>query len=131
MEIAQELGWSLERLETILIYDKDIISLEKPIDENEDAILKDLVEDENGVNPEEFVMENFNIQLVEQLIEVLNPQEKKVIELRFGLFDGKCYTLEEIGKKFSLTRERIRQIEMKALKKMKTYENYTRYYKLL
>ncbi len=123
MEIAQELGWSLERLETILIYDKDIISLEKPIDENEDAILKDLVEDENGVNPEEFVMENFNIRLVEQLIEVLNPQEKKVIELRFGLFDGKCYTLEEIGKKFSLTRERIRQIEMKALKKMKTYAN--------
>ncbi|MCI5753899.1 MAG: RNA polymerase sigma factor RpoD [Clostridiales bacterium] len=118
-EIADEMGMPVEKVRDILKIAQEPVSLETPIGEEEDSHLGDFIEDEGASEPSEAA--SFSL-LREQLVEVLNtltPREKKVLELRFGLEDGRTRTLEEVGKEFNVTRERIRQIEAKALRKLR------------
>lgn len=118
-EIAKEMDMSEEKVREILKIAQEPVSLETPIGEEEDSHLGDFIPDEDAPAPAEAAA--FSM-LKEQLIEVLDtltPREQKVLKLRFGLEDGRARTLEEVGKKFDVTRERIRQIEAKALRKLK------------
>ena len=118
-EIAEEMGMPADKVRDILKIAQEPVSLETPIGEEEDSHLGDFVEDEGASEPAEVA--SFTL-LREQLMEVLNtltPREKKVLELRFGIVDGRTRTLEEVGKEFNVTRERIRQIEAKALRKLR------------
>ena len=118
-EIAKEMGIPEQRVVEIQKISQDPVSLETPIGEEEDSHLGDFIEDEQAPAPTEVVASNL---LKEQLIKVLDtltPREEKVLRLRYGLDDGKPRTLEEVGKEFNVTRERIRQIEAKALRKLR------------
>ena len=118
-EIGKEMGFSEEKVREIQKIAQDPVSLETPIGEEEDSHLGDFIPDEDAPAPAEAASYAL---LKEQLIEVLNTlteREEKVLRLRFGLDDGRARTLEEVGKEFNVTRERIRQIEAKALQKMK------------
>ena len=118
-EIAKEMGISEARVVEIQKIAQDPVSLETPIGEEEDSHLGDFIEDDKTETPTERVQANM---LKEQLLEVLDtltPREEKVLKLRYGLEDGKSRTLEEVGKEFNVTRERIRQIEAKALRKLR------------
>lgn len=118
-EIAQEMDMTVEKVRDILKIAQEPVSLETPIGEEEDSHLGDFIPDDDAPAPAEAAA--FSM-LKEQLIEVLDtltPREQKVLKLRFGLEDGRARTLEEVGKKFDVTRERIRQIEAKALRKLK------------
>ncbi len=118
-ETAKELQMPVEKVREILKIAQEPVSLETPIGEEEDSHLGDFIPDEDASEPSEAA--SFSL-LKEQLLEVLDtltPREKKVLELRFGLADGRTRTLEEVGKEFNVTRERIRQIEAKALRKLR------------
>ncbi len=118
-EIAEYLGCSEERVREIQKIAQDPVSLETPIGEEEDSHLGDFVEDRGALSPVEVTESQL---LKEQLVRVLNtltPREEKVLRLRYGLDDGHPRTLEEVGKEFNVTRERIRQIEAKALRKLR------------
>ena len=118
-EIAAEMGIPVEKVRDILKIAQEPVSLETPIGEEEDSHLGDFIEDDKGVEPGEAA--SFTL-LKEQLMDVLStltPREEKVLRLRFGLDDGRTRTLEEVGKEFNVTRERIRQIEAKALRKLR------------
>ena len=118
-EIAAEMGMPVEKVREILKIAQEPVSLETPIGEEEDSHLDDFIPDEDASEPSEAA--SFSL-LKEQLMEVLDtltPREKKVLELRFGIVDGRTRTLEEVGKEFNVTRERIRQIEAKALRKLR------------
>jgi len=118
-EIAAEMDLSEEKVREILKIAQEPVSLETPIGEEEDSHLGDFIPDEDAPAPAEAAA--FSL-LREQLVEVLDtltPREQKVLRLRFGLDDGRARTLEEVGKKFDVTRERIRQIEAKALRKLR------------
>ena len=118
-EIAEEMNMPVDKVRDILKIAQEPVSLETPIGEEEDSHLADFVEDENASEPAEIA--SFSL-LKEQLMDVLNtltPREEKVLRLRFGLEDGRTRTLEEVGKEFNVTRERIRQIEAKALRKLR------------
>ena len=113
------MGIPEQRVIEILKISQDPVSLETPIGEEEDSHLGDFIEDEQALAPTDIVASNL---LKEQLIKVLDtltPREEKVLRLRYGLDDGKPRTLEEVGKEFNVTRERIRQIEAKALRKLR------------
>ena len=118
-EIAKEMEMPVERVREILKIAQEPVSLETPIGEEEDSHLGDFIPDEDASEPAEAA--SFTL-LKEQLIEVLatlTPREEKVLKLRFGIEDGRTRTLEEVGKEFNVTRERIRQIEAKALRKLR------------
>ena len=118
-EIAEEMGITVEKVREILKIAQEPVSLETPIGEEEDSHLGDFIPDEDAPAPAEAAA--FSM-LKEQLVEVLNTlteREQKVLKLRFGLEDGRARTLEEVGKEFDVTRERIRQIEAKALRKLR------------
>ena len=118
-EIAAEMGMPVEKVREILKIAQEPVSLETPIGEEEDSHLGDFIPDEDASEPSDAA--SFSL-LKEQLMEVLDtltPREKKVLELRFGIVDGRTRTLEEVGKEFNVTRERIRQIEAKALRKLR------------
>ena len=118
-EIAEEMGMSVERVREILKISQEPVSLETPIGEEEDSHLGDFIQDDNVPVPADAAA--FTL-LKEQLVEVLGTlteREQKVLRLRFGLDDGRARTLEEVGKEFNVTRERIRQIEAKALRKLR------------
>ena len=118
-EIAAEMNIPVEKVRDILKIAQEPVSLETPIGEEEDSHLGDFIPDEDASEPSEAA--SFSL-LKEQLMEVLDtltPREKKVLELRFGIVDGRTRTLEEVGKEFNVTRERIRQIEAKALRKLR------------
>lgn len=118
-EIAEEMGISVEKVREILKIAQEPVSLETPIGEEEDSHLGDFIPDEDAPAPAEAAA--FSM-LKEQLVDVLGTltdREQKVLKLRFGLEDGRARTLEEVGKKFDVTRERIRQIEAKALRKLR------------
>ena len=118
-EIAEEMGMSVERVREILKISQEPVSLETPIGEEEDSHLGDFIQDDNFPVPADAAA--FTL-LKEQLVEVLGTlteREQKVLRLRFGLDDGRALTLEEVGKEFNVTRERIRQIEAKALRKLR------------
>ena len=118
-EIAEEMGMPVEKVRDILKIAQEPVSLETPIGEEEDSHLGDFIPDEDASEPSEAA--SFTL-LKEQLMTVLStltPREEKVLRLRFGIEDGRTRTLEEVGKEFNVTRERIRQIETKALRKLR------------
>ena len=118
-EIAREMNITPEKVREIMKIALDPVSLEMPIGEEEDSHLGDFIQDEDSPAPSDAVSQTM---LREQLLEVLHtltPREEQVLMLRFGLKDGRMRTLEEVGKVFDITRERIRQIEAKALRKLR------------
>ncbi len=118
-EIAERMNMTPDKVREILKIAQDPVSLETPIGEEEDSHLGDFIQDDDSPAPEEAV--SYTV-LREQIIEVLHtltPREEEVLKLRFGLKDGKTRTLEEVGEVFGITRERIRQIEAKALRKLR------------
>lgn len=118
-EIAAEMEMPVERVKEIKKVAQEPVSLETPIGEEEDSHLGDFIEDEDSPSPSELAAYTLLREQLEEIIQTLTPREAKVLRLRFGLDDGKARTLEEVGKEFDVTRERIRQIEAKALRKLR------------
>jgi RNA polymerase primary sigma factor len=117
-EIALELQWTAREVKDILRIAQLPVSLEKPIGEEEDSELGDFVEDDTAESPFELASENLRRENVRRALDALPPREREVIEMRYGLSGGKARTLEEVGRAFGVTRERIRQIENNTLKKL-------------
>ncbi|MBP5445615.1 MAG: RNA polymerase sigma factor RpoD [Acholeplasmatales bacterium] len=118
-ELAEALNITSEKVQMILKTAQEPISLEKPVGEEDDSSLGDFVADPNGLDPYEYTSNEMLKRELEDILNELQERERKVIKLRFGLEDGRCHTLEEVGLEFGITRERIRQIESKAIKKLK------------
>jgi RNA polymerase primary sigma factor len=118
-EIAEEMGVTPERVREALRISKDPLSLNSPIGEEEDAELGDFVADKQATAPSEAASLTMLRTAVEDILDSLTPRERRVLQLRFGLVDGRERTLQEVGKRFGVTRERIRQIEVKALRKLR------------
>ena len=118
-ELSKKMGLSVEKIAEIRKISQDPVSLETPIGEEDDSHLGDFLADERTMSPEDFATYEILKDELRQVLDTLTTREKEVLELRFGLFDGSSHTLEEVGKKFKVTRERIRQIEAKALRKLR------------
>lgn len=118
-EIAKKMGTSVEKVREIYKISQDPVSLETPIGEEDDSHLGDFIKDEHNLSPEEFATNELLKDEISEVLLTLTEREEKVIRLRFGLEDGKPRTLEEVGQMFGVTRERIRQIEAKALRKLR------------
>jgi len=118
-EIAEKMGVTEDRVHEILKIAQDPVSLETPIGEEEDSHLGDFIEDEKTLTPSDSVAFTMLKDQLLKVLDTLTPREEKVLRLRYGLDDGKPRTLEEVGKEFNVTRERIRQIEAKALRKLR------------
>ena len=118
-EIAAEMDMPVEKVRDILKIAQEPVSLETPIGEEEDSHLGDFIPDEDASEPAEAASFSLLREQLEEVLDTLAPREKKVLELRFGIVDGRSRTLEEVGKEFNVTRERIRQIEAKALRKLR------------
>ena len=119
-EIAQKMGITPEKVQNIQRIAKEPISLEAHVGEEEDSSLGDFISDPNALTPHEFMLQEMVRQTLDEVLETLTDREEKVLRLRYGLFDGKNHTLEEVGREFGVTRERIRQIEAKALRKLRS-----------
>ena len=118
-EIAEEMGMPVDKVRDILKIAQEPVSLETPIGEEEDSHLGDFIPDEDASEPSEAASFSLLKEQLMTVLDTLTPREKKVLELRFGIVDGRTRTLEEVGKEFNVTRERIRQIEAKALRKLR------------
>ena len=118
-EIAEKLGMSADKVREILKASQDPVSLETPIGEEDDSHLGDFIPDDSSPTPAEAVSYQLLREQLNKVLHTLTPREEMVIKLRFGLEDGRTRTLEEVGKEFNITRERIRQIEAKALRKLR------------
>ncbi len=118
-EIAEEMNLPADKVRDILKIAQEPVSLETPIGEEEDSHLGDFIEDEGVSEPSEAASFTLLKEQLMTVLDTLTPREKKVLELRFGIIDGRTRTLEEVGKEFNVTRERIRQIEAKALRKLR------------
>ena len=118
-EIAERLGTTKQKVEEALEISRDPVSMDSPIGEEEDSSLGDFIEDENMLSPSDSADYQMLKKELVNALDTLTDRERKVIELRFGLIDGQARTLEEVGKEFKVTRERIRQIEAKALRKLR------------
>lgn len=118
-EIAEELGVSPRKVEHIMRVSQRPLSLEMPVGEEEDSYLGDFIEDEDAAAPNEAAGQQILREVIDEIFQSLTPREVRILQLRFGLVDGYCYTLEEVGKKFGVTRERIRQIEAQALSRLR------------
>ena len=118
-EIAQEMDMSVDKVMEIQKIAQDPVSLETPIGEEDDSHLGDFIQDEDSPAPQDAASYTLLREQLNEVMKTLTPREAKVLRLRFGLDDGKARTLEEVGKEFDVTRERIRQIEAKALRKLR------------
>ena len=118
-EIAKELDMPVERVREILKISQEPVSLETPIGEEEDSHLGDFIQDDNVPVPAEAAAKTLLKEQLDEVLDTLTEREQKVLRLRFGMNDGRARTLEEVGKEFDVTRERIRQIEAKALRKLR------------
>lgn len=119
-EIAKEMEMEVEKVDHIMKIKQDISSLDAPVrDEEEDSKLGDFIEDEESDTPEEAATQQLLKEHVNIMLDILTPREQKILKMRFGLEDGRTHTLEEVGQEFGVTRERIRQIEAKALAKLR------------
>ena len=118
-EIGEKMGMSAEKVREIMKIAQDPVSLETPIGEEEDSHLGDFIPDEDTPAPSDAAASTILREVIERELHTLTPREEHVIKLRFGLYDGRMRTLEEVGKEFEITRERIRQIEAKALRKLR------------
>jgi RNA polymerase primary sigma factor len=123
-EIAKEMEIDVDKVEHIMKIKQDISSLDASIrDDEEDSVLADFIEDEDTISPEESATGQLLKEQVKDMLGALTEREQKILKLRFGLEDGKSHTLEEVGQEFSVTRERIRQIEAKALAKLRKHRD--------
>ncbi|MEI7682872.1 MAG: RNA polymerase sigma factor RpoD [Candidatus Saccharibacteria bacterium] len=123
-EIAKEMEIDVDKVEHIMKIKQDISSLDASVrDDEEDSVLGDFIEDEDSVSPEEAATGQLLKEHVKDMLSALTEREQKILKLRFGLEDGKSHTLEEVGQEFSVTRERIRQIEAKALAKLRKHKD--------
>ena len=118
-EIAKKLGISIEKVREVYKISQDPVSLETPIGEEDDSHLGDFIKDERTMGPEEYATIEMLKEELQGVLGTLTEREEKVLRFRFGLDDGQCRTLEEVGQIFGVTRERIRQIEAKALRKLR------------
>ena len=120
-EIAKEMGSDMDAKKVCEMQQMslDPLSLEKPVGEEEDSRVGDFIEDKDNLSPEDYASKMLLKERINEVLSELTPREEKVIRLRYGLDDGRSHTLEEVGKEFNVTRERIRQIEAKAIKKMR------------
>ena len=118
-EIAERMGMSLEKVQKILKITKKPISLETPIGEEEDSRLEDFIEDKEVISPQDAAISSNMANRIQKVLSTLNEREEKILRMRFGIGEKHDHTLEEVGQDFELTRERIRQIEEKALRKLK------------
>ena len=126
-EIAAEMGESVEKVRHIIQISQDTVSLEASVGEDdEDSTLEDFIEDVKNVSPDRAAALQLLRDYVQNVIKDLSPREQKILEMRFGLTDGVAHTLEEVGKEFDVTRERIRQIEAKALEKIQAHHGISR-----
>lgn len=122
-ELAAELGLSVEEVRYLKKINQDTFSLDQPFSDDEDnnSSYKDIIKDESTISPEDSASQDLMMQQLNEILKDILPREQKVLRMRFGLEDGIPHTLEEVGEVFGVTRERIRQIEMKALKKLKNH----------
>lgn len=120
-EIAAEMEIDVEKVNHILKIKQDIVSLEQPVGEEADSALGDFIVDEESRTPEEEASYQLLKEHVSRVLDLLTPREQKILRMRFGLIDGRSHTLEEVGLEFGVTRERIRQIEAKALAKLRKH----------
>ena len=117
--IAEKMNLSVERVREIMRVAQEPVSMETPIGPEEDSRLMDFIRDEDALAPDEAALKTITNEDIDNVLKTLSPREEAVVRLRFGLHDGRCHTLEEVGTKFNVTRERIRQIEAKALRKLR------------
>ncbi len=123
-EIAKAMEIDVDKVEHIMKIKQDISSLDASVrDDEEDSVLADFIEDEDTISPEESATNQLLKEHVKDMLGALTEREQKILKLRFGLEDGKSHTLEEVGQEFSVTRERIRQIEAKALAKLRKHKD--------
>jgi RNA polymerase primary sigma factor len=118
-EIADELGMSSQRVREILKISQSTTSLEKPVGDDGDSLLGDFIQDTSHPSPDESASKELLKENIKEVLDTLSEREAKVLKMRFGLDGYKPMTLEEVGKAFGVTRERVRQIECKALRKLK------------
>lgn len=117
--IAKKMDLPVERVREIMRVAQEPVSMETPIGPEEDSRLMDFIRDEDALAPDEAALKTITNEDIDGVLKTLTPREESVIRLRFGLQDGRCHTLEEVGSEFNVTRERIRQIEAKALRKLR------------
>lgn len=117
--IAEKMDLPVERVREIMRVAQEPVSMETPIGPEEDSRLMDFIRDEDALAPDDAALKTITNEDIDGVLKTLTPREESVIRLRFGLQDGRCHTLEEVGSEFNVTRERIRQIEAKALRKLR------------
>jgi RNA polymerase primary sigma factor len=127
-EIASEMGIEVEKVYQLKKISQETVSIDTPVGERdeEDSFLGDFIEDQDSVTPSETAGRQLLKEYVQEIMKDLDPREQKILKMRFGLEDGVTHTLEEVGKEFGVTRERIRQIEAKALEKIKEHYNISK-----
>lgn len=130
-ELAEAMGMSVEKIREILRMVQETVSIETPVNDDEDSHLVDFIKDESSGTPHKITESAILREKLLEAIETLNSREQTVIRLRFGLDDGRPWTLEEVGKEFGITRERIRQIEAKALRKLRQPSRLKKLYDFL
>lgn len=131
-ELAKEMEMEPEKIEYVMKIKQDITSLDANVrDDDDDSVLGDFIEDEDATSPEESATTQLLKEQVKDMLSVLTEREQKILKMRFGLEDGKSHTLEEVGQEFSVTRERIRQIEAKALSKLRKHKDAKKLYEYL
>jgi RNA polymerase primary sigma factor len=118
-ELGKKLGMPIEKVHKVLQIVKEPLSLEKPIGDEEDSHLGDLIEDKNAIQPIDAMIQSNLRETTTRVLASLTPREERIVRMRFGLGMNSDHTLEEVGQQFSVTRERIRQIEAKAIRKLK------------
>ncbi len=118
-QLAEFMNLPVERVREIMRVAQEPVSMETPIGPEEDSRLVDFIRDEDALSPDDSAMKSITNEAIEEVLNTLAQRERDVIKLRFGLADGRCHTLEEVGLQFNVTRERIRQIEAKALRKLR------------
>lgn len=121
-EIAAEMGIDVEKVEHIQKISQEVLSIEQPVGDEEDSVLADFIKDEQNITPDQAVTRALLKDLIHEILVDLSDREQKILNMRFGLEDGMQHTLEEVGKVFGVTRERIRQIEAKALEKIREHQ---------
>ncbi len=122
-EIAQEMSLPLDKVEHILKISQETVSLEAPVGEEEDSKLGDFIEDDKNLSPEDAAVHELLKNHIDKFLSELSPREQRILKMRFGLESGRTHTLEEVGQEFGVTRERIRQIEAKALQKLQKHDS--------